>query len=357
MTVKELFNSLTFDEVAEALRYTHSGDRSVAKCMAAYKESFDYFRHLDFKGDGGEVTFDVMPRKEWFTPGLLPLLAKNVEGDYWENTVGKTIVYPQDNPFSDAQLAGAILWGMTFYGFTPRNLWRFTEKCNSRYGIKANILIQRQYRPYIRDKFDLKLLRQYAKQASIDREMLEVAFTDETWDRIHYRQQQGHQNRSKRKRFYRISKRIDDLRRIDRRIGLIEEISADIGEDNVAKIYSQIMSASEINEYIIESRAYGAMSRSAYISELATKYGLFDKLSLKVGDRVIVIYTSSSTCLIDCTSEVMPITELLMGYARSIGLGADCISSFIGTDNTENGEMALRILVVDGIGTYREDAR
>ena len=49
MTVKELFNSLTFDEVAEALRYTHSGDRSVAKCMAAYKESFDYFRHLDFK--------------------------------------------------------------------------------------------------------------------------------------------------------------------------------------------------------------------------------------------------------------------------------------------------------------------
>ena len=141
MTVKELFNSLTFDEVAEALRYTHSGDRSVAKCMAAYKESFDYFRHLDFKGDGGEVTFDVMPRKEWFTPGLLPLLAKNVEGDYWENTVGKTVVYPQDNPFSDAQLAGAILWGMTFYGFTPRNLWRFTEKCNSRYGIKANILI------------------------------------------------------------------------------------------------------------------------------------------------------------------------------------------------------------------------
>lgn len=147
------------------------------------------------------------------------------------------------------------------------------------------------------------------------------------------------------------------MRRIDRRIGLIEEISADIGEDNVAKIYSQIMSASEINEYIIESRAYGAMSRSAYISELATKYGLFDKLSLKVGDRVIVIYTSSSTCLIDSTSEVMPITELLMGYARSISLGADCISSFIGTDNTENGEMALRILVVDGIGTYREDAR
>lgn len=99
------------------------------------------------------------------------------------------------------------------------------------------------------------------------------------------------------------------------------------------------------------------MFRSAYISELATKYGLFDKLSLKVGDRVIVIYTSSSTCLIDSTSEVMPITELLMGYARSISLGADCISSFIGTDNTENGEMALRILVVDGIGTYREDAR
>lgn len=356
MTVKELFNSLTFDEVAEALRYTHSGERSVAKCTAAYKESFDYFRHLDFKGVGGEVTFDVKPREEWFTPGSLPLLANNVEGDYWENTVGKTVVYPQDNPFSDAQLAGAILWGMTFYGFTPRNLWRFTEKCNSRYGIKANILIQRQYRPYIREKCDLKRLKQGAKQASIDREILEVAFTDETWNRIHYRQQQGHQNRSKRKRFYRISKRIDDLRRIDRRIGLIGEVSADIGEDNIA-IYSQIMSASEINGYIIESRAYGAMSRSAYISELATRYGLFDELDLKVGDRVIVIYTSSPTCLIDSTFEAKPITELLIGYARSIGLEADCISSFIGTDNTESGEMALRILVVEGVGTYKEEAR
>lgn len=315
MTVKELFNSLTFDEVAEALRYTHRNEESI-KCMAFYKESFDYFRNLEFKGDGGEVTFDVMPRERWFAPHSMPLLANNVEGDYWENTVGKAVVYPQDNPFSDAQLAGAILWGMTFYGFTPRNSWRPTEKCNSRYGIKANILTQRQYRPYIRDKYEWKRLKQNAKQATIDKEIFEAAFTDETWTRIHFRQRQGHQNRSKRKRFYRISKRIDELQRIDRRIGLIREISSAIGGEIDARLYAQIMSAGKIDECIVESRAYGTMSRSEYILKLVTDYELLADLDLAHVDSIILVYTSSPATPIDYDSDTRPITSQIKEDVR-----------------------------------------
>ena len=341
---------MTFDEVAEALRYTHRNEGSVAKCMAAYKEAFDYFRNLEFKGDGGEVTFEVMPREEWFTPGSLPLLANNVEGDYWGNTVGKTVVYPQDNPFTDAQLAGAILWGMTFYGFSPRNLWRPTEKCNSICGTMANVLAQRQYMPYIRSKWKRRELKRELERARIDNRILEVGFSEETWRRIHYQQGQNHQNRQKRKRFYRISKRIEDLQRIDRRIGLIREMSTAIGGEISTDLYIQIISAAVINEYIAESRSYGTMSRSEYILELIAKYGLFDELALEEVDKVVVIYTSSVSSPIDYASEAEQITSVLREYVGGKGIGPGCVSAFIGTDDTECGEMALRVLVVSRIG-------
>lgn len=81
MTVKELFDNLTFDEVIAALRSTHRNENSI-KCVESYKMAFDLIRHIDFKGDGGEVTFDVSPRNEWFSPGSLPMVANNVEGDH-----------------------------------------------------------------------------------------------------------------------------------------------------------------------------------------------------------------------------------------------------------------------------------
>lgn len=122
MTVKELFSSHTFNEVINALRNTHRNDRSI-EGVVAYKEALDVICLTDFEGEGGEVTFDVTPREKWDSPDSLPLLANNVEGDHWKNTVGKTVVKPDDNPFTDAELAGAILWGMTFYGFSRHAGW------------------------------------------------------------------------------------------------------------------------------------------------------------------------------------------------------------------------------------------
>ena len=139
MTVQELFNSLTFDDIMAALRITHRNDRSIRN-VAGYKEAYDVFCNLKPAGEGGEVTFDISSREKWFTPPSLPLVANDVEGDYWENTVQKTVIYPNDNPFTDAELAGAILWGMTFYGFTNRDVWPPNNTAFSHYGEQAKLL-------------------------------------------------------------------------------------------------------------------------------------------------------------------------------------------------------------------------
>lgn len=109
-----------------SLRCTHSNDHSIRN-ITGYNEAYDIICNLSSEDEGGAVTFGVSPREEWVASHSLPLVANNVEGDYWESTVQKTIIYPDDNPFTDAGLAGAILWGMTFYGFTNRKKWQPTE--------------------------------------------------------------------------------------------------------------------------------------------------------------------------------------------------------------------------------------
>jgi len=148
MTVQELFNSFTFDDIMAALRNTHRYDSSIQN-VAGYKEAYDIIRNLSPDGDGGEVTFDVIPREEWFAPHFLPLVANNVEGDYWENTIQKTVMKPDGNPFTDAELTGAILWGMTFYGFTSRDEWPPDDKTFSHYGKQAKLIERKLFIPYL----------------------------------------------------------------------------------------------------------------------------------------------------------------------------------------------------------------
>lgn len=80
MTVKELFKSFTFDEILTALHNTHRNDRSIEN-VAAYKEAFDIVCLTEFRGEGGEVTFDVTsPREAWYEPHHLPLIANYRDG-------------------------------------------------------------------------------------------------------------------------------------------------------------------------------------------------------------------------------------------------------------------------------------
>lgn len=286
MTVQELFNALTFDEIMAALHCTHRNDRSIQN-VAGYKEAYDIICHLPPKGRGGQVSFDVTPREEWFAPHSLPMLANNVEGDYWENTVRKTVLRPDNNPFTDAELAGAILWGMTFYGFTKRDKWIPSDKTFSHFGVQANHLQQKLYLPYIRDK---KTKRQLKKGTRPNR----TAFSMDVWDTIaHHRK---HQNRSKRKRYHRLLQRIEQLENIDKRQHLIDNLDQRLGRASVPA--KEIISADSINEKWFESHCYGKSTRIDYLIDLLSNYcNDFDEICRSADHNILVCYTADTTPL------------------------------------------------------------
>lgn len=285
MTVKELFTTVGFDAIVKALQNTHRNDRSI-RCLSSYKETFDIICNTEFEGNGGEVTFDVTPKGQWFDPGNLPLLANNVEGDHWKNTVGKTVIRPEDNPFTDAELAGAILWGMTFYGFTRHAKWTPFEQFFTKYGEMAEKLERKLYLPYIRDK---RVKRELKGKEEMP---CGIAFTREVWDRIHYGKK--HQNRSKRKRFHRMKMRIAELKRLDKRQHLIDDLIATTGVPK-EDIETLIMKAGSVREEWRESHVCGKPSRVDYVIDLLSNYyPTLDDLCQDCHDVIIVVYTDEN---------------------------------------------------------------
>lgn len=331
MTVKELFLSVGFDNVLKALRNTHRNDRSIEN-VAAYKEAFDIICLTEFDGGGGEVTFDVTsPREAWYEPHNLPLLANNVEGDYWENTVGKTVIRPENNPFTDAELAGSILWGMTFYGFTRHGGWSPCEECYTHYGEMAERLERKLYLPYIRDKREKRELKG-------KKEMLYgIAFSMEIWNRIHHGEK--HQNRAKRKRYYRIKKRIAELKRLDKRQHLIDTIHEKCGFYD-EQLEHRLMTAGSIHATWRDSHVADLTDRSNYLEDLLTNYFPTYHDICEGGEELLIVAYSS---------EMSPLTEEEEGHLKNMihSFEPKVPIVFIkGVDNGAKSDIALQFIIL-----------
>lgn len=336
MTVQELFNTIGFPAIAEALRRTHRNEKST-ECLTGYKEAFDILCNLPFNGCGGEVTFDVTPREKWDDADSLPLLANNVEGDHWENIVGKTVVRPDDNPFTDAELAGAILWGATFYGFTPHDRCCPYEESHSKYGEMAERLERRQFLPYLRNKETIRRLGDYTVSSR-----LVVAFKMEEWDYIHLRLR--HQNRAKRKRFYRIENRVEWLRKLDKRQHLIDGLR--YGDMEVPdEIVSTIFNAKNIWENRYESHTFGKSDRVDYFVDLLLNRDYYPntKTFLRDGDKFIcIVYYSSAHPLTD--DELSRLNLLFATYFAGMNINWHLICA---VDDSLGGELALKYLCIE----------
>ena len=286
----------------------------------------------EFEGEGGEVTFDVTsPREAWYEPHNLPLLANNVEGDYWKNTVGKTVIKPDDNPFTDAELAGAILWGMTFYGFNRHAEWSPREERFTSFGERAEYLERRLHLPYIRDK------REKRKLKSKEKMPFGIAFSMEVWNQIHHGEK--HQNRAKRKRFHRLKKRIAELKRLDKRQHLIDTIHERCSCHD-PQLESRIMTAGSINETWRNSHVADLANRTNYLENLLTNYFPTFRDICEGGEELLVVaYTSETSPLTD--EEERKLRNMALSFEPKVPI------TFIkGVDNDAKADIALQFIII-----------
>lgn len=314
MTVKELFLSVSFKQIVEAFARMpmYSSDSSVRNSLSGYKEAYDAICNLEPTGDGGEVTFDVESEN-----AVELLTCYNVEGDLWENVVTKTIVPPDDNAFTDAELAGAILWGMTFYGFSRHERWNPYKEYFTPYGEKAERLERKLYLPYIRDKREKRIVK--SKKMPFG-----ISFSFEVWEQIRYGKK--HQNRAKRKRYYRLKRRIALLKRLDKRQHLIDTLrqTTDLADSDLE---GRIMSTGSIYETWRESHTYGKSLRIEYLEDLFANYErMLNKPIADCEEMVVVAYTSIDSPLTD--EELVRLQALLSGVAPKVtflrGVSDEC---------------------------------
>lgn len=250
------------------------------------------------------------------------------------------MVKPENNSFTDAELAGAILWGMTFYGFTRHAGWSPREECYTTFGERAERLERRLYLPYIRDKREKRELKSKKGMP------WGIAFTQEVWDKIHYREK--HQNRAKRKRYYRLKKRIAELKRLDKRQHLIDTIHKKCGFHD-PQLESRIMTAGSINETWRDSHVADLANRTNYLEDLLTNYFPTFRDICEGGEELLVIaYTSETSPLTD--EEERQLRNMALSFEPKVPI------AFIkGVDNDAKSDIAFQFIIISSKPINDED--
>lgn len=342
MTVQDLIKSVSFDEIAAALQRTHFRDvENFIGQSAEYKMAYDQFFHIAPEGDGGEVTFDLISPDSLANPEVKAIIANNIEGQCWEKILQKVVIRPAYQNVTDAEMAGAILWGATFYGFTPQSMDRCFDLCfndDSPFATQAYRLSIREMLPYIKDKEERRELRK-----------LSIGNPDGvpcSFETLKYlRGRRKHLNRSKRKREYRMSKRQEELWKMNRRyhdverlrkFGTIEE--AGFKESLIRQIYQ----AKSVNDVMLESFAYGKKDRVEYLKELLDKYACEMKGQDDSDNKLTIIIWSSESYPLNSGER----KQLFEFFMRFFALPAPLIQIVFGETKAENPEIQIQFISI-----------
>ena len=208
MTVKELFQSLKFKDIAEALKeqYGHYGNS--LRPITEYKENYDIILNTEFSGEGGTITFKEDGDSDVYM----------IEGDKYDNIVGMEVIIPENGAISEAEVAAQILWSTAPFGSVSTGQWHsFFEDMVSpskgeEYALKAKRVDILLDLPYCRDKNVRRELKQQMNSPEEDLCLSIEASRFLIFDKR--KREKIRHNRSKRKRAYRLKKRYEELCRL-----------------------------------------------------------------------------------------------------------------------------------------------
>lgn len=298
MTLKELLDSLTFDEIVPSI-LTRYKDCDVRGLLASYKQHFDYLRSLV------PTVPHLIERKEarislYKEEGNTHLDAYPLEGDCWEDSLSKELVVDDEVKASHAEIAACCLWHLSFYGYLP---YQREETFDGMFdGIGKRRALLNSYKEKYSDIIPSK------------REMAGItSFRNEIRTQMKYYRHRRRTKRDKwddcflsyRKRCWRSMKRRKINSEYAKRISYcssfidgIIECGCDIEKKQAFQELSVLYRSNHISIRRLDSIACNVVERFGYLKELIEKYGAMDDISR---------YANSFVCL--STSSVHPITE------------------------------------------------
>lgn len=303
MTLKELLDSLTFDEIAPYILITYK-NCDVRGLLALYKQHFDYLRSLVPTDhnliERKEARISLYKEGEDVHGENVHLDAFPLEGDCWEDSLSKELIIDDEVEASNAEIAACCLWHTSFYGYLPYQREKTFDDMFD--GIVKKGALLSSYKEKFSDIIPSK------------REMAAIAsFHNEVRSKMKYYRHRRKTKQNKRdelclsfeKRCWRSMKRriinCEYCKRISYCSSFIDHITGNgcgIDKQVVLQELSTLYLSSHVAIRRLESIAFNAAKRLDYLIELIEKYGALDD---------IPHYANSFICL--SASSRYPITE------------------------------------------------
>lgn len=305
MTVKELFQSLDFEDIIEPLKKKYT---NALLPLSEYKENYSIILNTVFSGEGGKITFHPDGNSD----------AYMIEGDRYFNIVGMDVVLPGNGAVTKAEAAAEILWCSAPFGRYDSVDWGnlFEEHDADKYTLQAKRLDIKIALPYCRDKNIRNELKHQMKSPSED---LCLSFEANNWFVFGKGKLWGKRhNRIKRKRMYRMEKRCTELHRLSELNKELDLLEAQIGPVS-ERLRQMVMSSSSIEKAYYESQTNGKSDRIGYIADLLLN-PLYNSRRFRIPNKkqecICVLFTSTEH---PCTlQEQNRIIEIFSKYFGAI---------------------------------------
>ena len=293
MTLKQLLDSLPFEEIASFIR---KYDRR--NTLASYKQHFDYLCHLEpAVGTAGEARVGYWKDLDWAEgvekdkseEGGGRLFAGDLEGDCWKSSLARTLTIDKEVTESPAEIAACCLWHTSFYGFLPEDTgetfvkFRVDKERAKRHVSKFRDIIPSRREMLSVPSFhqtvrrEMKIHRRY-KGTKLDRDL------------------PGMKELGQRR--WRFWKRweINNLyfRRIEMNSGYIESV-LECGTNAInppaREEFSRLFRANHVSIHSCETLSYNAADRLGYFRDLVVKYGMLEEAT-RLPDSFICVSAS-----------------------------------------------------------------
>lgn len=259
MTLKELLLQVDFDNVVPFIMKHY---QYLCHCMAGFKMAFDGMCNTMPNKCDEQIKVEICAEE-----GEEPYLAVyHSDDDVWENVVGREVIIDSNVKAPLEEIAAAILFDATFYGFTPDDRDDTFEEWDKdmKPPTNGNPYRIRWWKMTQREHDSLCQKKDIGKRGySIDPKHPFASLTDKPMNRI------------KRMRAHRWEKRIDELDRLAHRWDLLQKIKSSVAQTDLTIFSDMLFKAPRCKvKRMVDYSADGI--GLSYIYELMTKYVQYD---------------------------------------------------------------------------------